>query len=246
MARISQYERSICLSDVHAPYQDDVAIATACRFIKWYKPHNIFLLGDIIDFYSISSFMKDPEKMDLQEESDQAKIFFSSIRGVAPKANIVMTLGNHCNRLDKYLWLHPELRKMRMFQSISNLLDLEKFKIKCLDRKDRLIYNNIKLEHGDVVRKHSAYSAKAQMEKRGMTGISGHTHRLGSHYLKNESGFYAWYENGCLCDLDPEYVDEPNWQQGFTVINHSRTGDRFDINQICITDGKLSFMGKEF
>lgn len=241
----NKYEKAICLSDVHAPYEDLNAIEKTMSFIKWYKPDRVFLLGDIIDFYSISSFDKNPDEMDLQRELDSTISFLKKLRKSAPKAQIDFLWGNHCLRLQKYIWKNSGILKLKKLK-LEELLELKDYNINLIPPKEKLYFYNIRLEHGKVVRKHSGYSAKAQMEARGMTGISGHTHRLGSHYLSNESGFYAWFENGCLCELNPEYADEPNWQQGFTIINHRTDGDRFDIQQLCITDGKLSFMGKEF
>jgi hypothetical protein len=31
------------------------------------------------------------------------------------------------------------------------------------------------------------------------------------------AGPQAWYENGCLCRMDPDYTHNPNWQQGFHI-----------------------------
>ena len=55
------------------------------------------------------------------------------------------------------------------------------------------------LTHGNVVRKHSAYTAKAMYEQYQSSGVSGHTHRLG-RYSKTDmhSRSHTWLEQGPL------------------------------------------------
>ena len=77
-----------------------------------------------------------------------------------------------------------------------------------------LINGNFLITHGDLIRAHSSYTAKGMSDKYGGSGIHGHTHRLGSYYRKNYFGIYGWWENGCLCDLNPDWITNPNWQQG--------------------------------
>jgi len=66
------------------------------------------------------------------------------------------------------------------------------------------------------VRGKAGYSARALYEKRGTSVIMGHTHRLSQASHRNALGQHTMIENGCLCDLSPEYGVEPDWTQGFT------------------------------
>ena len=79
-------------------------------------------------------------------------------------------------------------------------------------------YQDFVVEHGHVVRQNSAYSAKAMLDKRHMSGITGHTHRLGVCHQTTQGTNNYWVENGCLCELNPEYMHGyPDWQHGFSV-----------------------------
>jgi hypothetical protein len=35
------------------------------------------------------------------------------------------------------------------------------------------------------------------------------------------------YENFCLCDRSPSYVDRPNWQHGFSIVYRDPRSDYF-------------------
>lgn len=90
----------VVISDIHFPYQDDKAIKAALDFIKTNPVDTIILNGDILDFYDVSSFDKDPDRINsLQEEINMAEKFFKKLRTIKPDARIVFIKGNHC--LDK-------------------------------------------------------------------------------------------------------------------------------------------------
>ena len=78
-----------------------------------------------------------------------------------------------------------------------------------------------------------------------MSLIQAHTHRIGVHYkTKYDGSVFTSIENGCLCDLNPTYVNHPNWQQGFSIIH--KKGDKCYIQQVIIKDGKFFYGDKLF
>jgi UDP-2,3-diacylglucosamine pyrophosphatase LpxH len=242
-----QFEKSIFLSDLHVPFEQKKSLKVVDSFMSWFKPDKIYLMGDIVDFYAVSSFDKDPERItSLQEDINKAHKILKGIRACNPKADIMYIEGNHEHRLQKYLWKHPEISSLDAL-SITNLLMLTELKIAYVNQFESFKYHKFLVEHGSVVRQQSAYTARAMLEKRGMSGISGHTHRMGAHYLTNMSGSYAWFENGCLCDLHPEYVvGQPNWMNGFSIGYFRKQGNRFNIEQIPIVDNHASYGEQEF
>lgn len=241
---MKRYEKSLFLSDIHAPYEDDKSMKVVREFSEWFKPQKVFILGDLVDFYQLSRFSKDPKRMDhLQDDIDCARACLEQIRTANPKATIWLFEGNHETRLRRWLWDHPEISSLRSL-TIHELLTLHQYDVHWVPGNDRFIHHGIYLEHGDVIRQQSAYTARAMLDRRGVSGLSGHTHRMGSHYLTNMGGDFVWIENGCLCSRSPEYAKSPNWQNGFSV-GYFRD-ERFTLSQICIPDGKAVFAGKEF
>jgi len=242
---MSIYEKSIFIGDMHVPFVDSESIAVLLKFMRSFKPNKVFIVGDLIDFYSISSFDKDPNRItSIQSDINIAVELLQSVRSAAKSADILYIEGNHEHRLQKYLWKHPEISSLNAL-NIRNMLELKDVGIKYVDQYKTEVYHDFIVEHGSLVRQQSAYTARVMLTKRGMSGISGHTHRMGAHYLANMSGNYAWFENGCLCDLHPEYcIGKPDWMSGFSVGYFK--GKRFSIEQIPILDGIISYAGKEY
>lgn len=227
------------ISDLHFPYQDRNAINAFRRFIKDKKVNDIILNGDILDFYDLSRFDKDPVRVNkLQEELNQVKSFLASLRELKPEANIVYVEGNHEDRLRRYLFTHPEISSLDNLK-LERLLDLEKYDVRLVKRYK---LGPLLLTHGSIVRQYSSFSAKGELEKMNTSGVSGHTHRLGSYYKSGEGFAIEWHEGGCLCTLNPEYMSEvPNWQQGFMYggWEKGKKGTFFNIYPIKIKNGKI-------
>ena len=235
----------VVASDYHFPYQDENAVKQLLVFIKDYKPDCVILNGDVLDFYCLSRFDKDPERIGtLQDELNQVSKFLKDLREVCKKkTRIVYVLGNHEDRLRKYIWTHNELAGLENLQ-LEKLIDTKTPNVEVVKRfkLDSLLFT-----HGSIVRKYSAYSANAELDKYQTSGSSGHTHRLGSYFKSGYSGNREWHESGCMCRLDAQYLDsEPNWQQGFLVglieDNPYASKDEFAIYPIKInSNGKFLF-----
>lgn len=162
----------IVLSDIHFPYQDDKALKAVYKFLEQHPVDTIILNGDILDFYDVSSFDKDPDRINsLQGEINLAQKFFKKLRDLSPDGRIVFVKGNHCSRLERYLKKHPELYSLDVLK-LPNLLGLDKFNIEYKDKGFKL--GSLKIIHGTIVRKFSGYTARAEMEKNDCSGISGH------------------------------------------------------------------------
>lgn len=233
----------VALHDMHVPYHDKSAVGCAFNFCEQVQPEYI-VIHEWHDFYALSKFSKDPaRKNDLQYEIDLTGELLADLRKRCPKSKIVMLKANHTDRLQKYLWNEaPALSSLRALR-IEEVLRLNELNI---EYKPHFIYKHFLFKHGSVVRQDSAYTAKAELMREGMSGASGHTHRLGSHYRTLRGGSYVWVEGGCLCDLAPEYMDDDvaNWQHGLTVVNFEKDGNQFVAQPIPIIDGKLLWGGK--
>lgn len=225
----------VIAGDIHFPYQDDKAIDAFLDFIASKRIDIIILNGDILDFYDVSSFDKRPDRINsLQKELDLSYKFMSELRAMKPEAKIVFVKGNHSYRVERYLMKHPELYSLNNLK-LPNLLRLDELGIEYQDKEYRL--GSLKIIHGDMVRKFSGYTARGELEKHDCSGVNSHTHRLSCYYYKTPERYLAWFEAGCLCDINPEYVDNPNWQQGFLYGYIEK--DSFAVTPIPIVDGKI-------
>lgn len=222
--------------------------------VKDAQPDILIHNGDLVDCWQISDFDKDPHrKGSLQDDLDESTSILRRFRQLAPKAACYLLEGNHEDRLRRLLWRmndrQRELVRLRAFQgaiSWPSLLDLGDdwtFVPTHGQAKTRILPKLI-VKHGTVVRRWSAQTAKAEWERYGKSGTSGHTHRLGLFYTNDFNGAHVWAETGCTCALNPDYVMDPNWQQGCIVVTY--VGDRFAIEPIYIQGGRALWRGKEY
>ena len=238
---------AIVSADYHTPFQDQRVIREVELFMQELQPEYLFYPGDIVDCYELSKFDKDPARRGkLQEELDVARAMFTRQRKLCPNAQMIFELGNHEDRLRRYLWSKaPELESLRCLK-LEELLGLKDNEVTLVAKDEGIHINgNLLITHSELVRAHSGWTAKGMSDKHGGSGIHGHTHRLGSYYKTTRSGMFGWWENGCLCHLNPDYVVHPNWQQGFSVVNFG-SSDRFWVEQLPIIHRKFMYGGKVY
>lgn len=242
------YEKTIFISDIHAPYEDKKALEVLYKFIKWFKPKTVFIMGDLLDCYAISRFTKDPKgKLNFKQEIDSARSILQTIREVSGSAKIYYLRGNHELRMQRYLWNRAEELSGLPEMTIQSLLHLDKLNIEYVE-KGMMMYKGVMIKHGTIVRQYAGYSAKAEYEKNGCSGVSAHTHRSAIYMHSNSGGDFKWMECGCLCSLDQEYMEgqKPNWNQGFGVGYFKNNSKRYQLDLINIIDNKALYNGVEF
>ena len=79
-----------------------------------------------------------------------------------------------------------------------------------------------------------------------ISGVMGHTHRMGE---ARRSGYreLAWFETGCLCKLNPDYVPtEANWKQGVWVGHFSTKTSNFNVQLIPAVGRGFIYDGKHY
>lgn len=226
----------LVLSDLHIPHHDPAAWALAMAVVRYVRPTRVILNGDMLDFYLLSAYDRDPDRYadgKLQEELDQWRRLARELRVMAGDGCLIEYLpGNHEDRLRRYLWRHSELHGLRALE-LPVLMGLDEFGIGYSEYEIEIVPGRLNARHGRVVRKNSAASARAELEHErfAVSVITGHTHRLGETYVRTRRGLVKALENGCLCNLEPEYVRHPDWQLGLTLVTHWG-GELFDAANI--------------
>ena len=238
----TRLKKAVILNDLHIPYHDPGAVALAVEYIRDTKPNTIVLNGDIVDFYTVSSYSKDPLRLNtIQDEINEAVSFLDLLRKENPRAEIFYIKGNHEDRLERFLLdKAPSLCSLNCL-AIDELLELQANNISFVDKGIHL--GDLEIVHGYVARKNPGASAKAYYEKSCSSILVGHVHRLNQTYFKNKFGQHCLVENGCLCGLDPDYAHDPNWQQGFATVHYSDSGF-FEVELHHIKERKLSYKGE--
>ena len=234
--------RFLYLPDPHGVFVDDAAFECALRFGHRHRPDLVVCGGDFVDFYQLSSFDKDPQRLlDLQADCDAAAHLLHKVRRSFKHAVIYFLVGNHEDRLRRFLWKHaPALKSLRSLE-LPRLLKLGENNI-IYQPHGTIKIRKLLFKHGNLVRRGAGATARAELDAEGISGVSGHTHRIGSASKTNRGGRYTWLESGCLCKLTPEYMpgQVPDWQQGLSY-GFFTAGDRFSISTAHIIGGKTMY-----
>lgn len=234
------------LCDTHNPYQDTVSIRLVEEFLQDIMPDWICYDGDLNDYYPLSKFDHNPNRIyHLSDDISSTTSMFERHSKLFPKARKILIDGNHEDRLRRYLWTRaPELASLDCLMP-ENLFKLADYDITHIPYEQKVIVNGIfEITHGNIVSKHSGYTAKRMFEEHGGCGICGHCHRGGSFYKRNDFGTWGWWEGFCLCLLNPDYISNPNWVQGITLIHFK--GSHFWIEQIPIINHTLMYGGRMY
>jgi hypothetical protein len=244
------------VSDEHFPFQDDKARSVALKVVRDFNPDILAVGLDGIDFYQISSFDKDPArvKVGLQEEINAWKSGQREWKDAAPNAVRYFIPGNHEDRHRRYLWRHPEIASLDVLK-LEAVLELDDLGIKYeedkfLKNEEINIDNVVVIKHGSFVRKGAAMSARAELENEhySISTLTGHTHRGGSYFARTRTGMVQAHECFCLCRLDPDYVKNPDWQQG--IILAEVVGDVLSVESVAIKSSRRRkvavWRGKEY
>jgi len=222
-------------TDEHHPYADMRAIALAQKITSDFNPDVRIAGSDGIDFYSISSFDKDPRHFKnggLQNEITQWQNCQRAWIDASPNADVVFLIGNHEDRLKRWLWRNPEIYGLQALE-MENLLEFEGLGIQMADKGglEVVYHDKLIIKHGSIVRKHSGYTARAELEKEtyDISTLSGHTHRGAQVFQKTRHGVVSGVEGFCLCDTDPSYTNNPNWQNGLVLATVNDNAVQFEL-----------------
>jgi hypothetical protein len=188
--------------------------------------------GDLVDFWEISKFNKVPKSREtIFEDIEFAHGLLKELRVVCPKSRIVYTFGNHCDRLRQYILENAPLFYGYEELTLRYMLRLNELGVETVEPKESsanwngcsIVLDGVRMGHLKKVSKHSAATVKGLMDDRCVSVVQGHVHRLGLFCRTLDDGKVIWgVEAGCLCRLDPEYVDHANWQQGWVDIIDGR------------------------
>ena len=252
--------RILVLPDCHYPNHDADSIDLVLRAAKDIGVTSAIHLGDLLDFYSVSRWEKDPNiSAEVGEVADE-------VRSAIPLFNYLNSLkngwiwleGNHEVRFKSYVSKSPTLRSLGY--TVKKLLNEVDPTIlsNCvyLESDYRLVLNpSTVIEHGHGMAR--ALRPKAEYclldDYPEQTSIIGHTHKIFDAHktVHGRSGvpiIRSVYSVGHLSDETKQnFAKDPKWQEGFMVITvylDTMRGYRYDYHQVVIVkdeQGRPSF-----
>jgi predicted phosphodiesterase len=233
-------KKILILSDIHFPYHNAKALKAAIKYGIKEEVDCIILNGDILDFYALSDFSKDPSKPRLRQEIKLGKWFLNELRMAFPKAQIYYKIGNHEMRLERWLMVKaPEILDCEEFR-LDILLEFARHHVILIDKYTVIKAGNLNIIHGHEYKgAGGVYPAKYIYSKSKVNTICGHYHRSSTYIDKNMNGEYnGGFSTGCLCELSPDYMPYNEWVHGFAVVT-MKPGGNFSVQNLTIDNGEI-------
>lgn len=240
----SGYRKVGFISDLQVPFQDNDAIRICFDYLKQQKIDCLFINGDLVDFYNISSYERDPRKRNMKAEYEAIIEMLVFIKSEFSNIPIYYNLdANHEARYERYMNTKaPELLQLEIF-GLENLLRLDELGYHYIKNVDHVKIGKLPVIHGDTVfRRGSGVSpARTLWMRTKVSCIASHVHRSSSYSSKNFNGEQTTcWTTGMLMHPNVEYakhVDEYN--SGFAIIDLDQQGNYF-------VDNKKIYKGKVF
>jgi len=236
-----EYKKVLILSDLHIPYHHLPAIEVALDYGINKGVDTIYINGDLIDFYKISRWAKDPTRRGIQDEIDMTRRFLEGLSGLGLK--VFWKMGNHEDRWNNYFLQNaPELYGINAIQ-LPSVFALDELNIELIDHK-RVQLGSLNVIHGHEFGQsffNPVNPARGLFLRAKTSTIAGHNHQTSAHHENNINGKQtACFSTGCLCDLEPEYMPMAytKWNHGAAVVDLEENG-YFKVNNFRIVEGRV-------
>jgi predicted phosphodiesterase len=233
-------KRNLILSDLHIPFTSDKAIDAALDYGDEYNPDSILINGDLADFYQLSRFDKNPTVPKIKHELHCIRQLLAHLHARYPNAKKRWKLGNHCERLEKYLMLNaPELFDIPEIRfAWRTAVGVDEYGVEIIDDQRPVMLGKLPVFHGHELGR-SIFSpvnpARGAFLRTHHTILVGHSHQTSGHADTNvwHQETFCW-STGCLCDLTPEYARVNRWNHGFATVDVKADGE-FDVTNLRIS-----------
>ncbi len=236
--------RVLYLTDVHIPYHNIEALSAAIQFGHDKRIDTIFIGGDFLDFYSLSTFERDPRQRGFADELEMGREVLGILCREFPDAAMFYQLGNHEERFERYMRVKaPELLSVDEFR-IDRLLNFDKLGIVLIDGKRVAKAGKLNIVHGHEFGRGGASSsvnpARGLYNRSKTSTICGHHHQTSEHTERDLNGdIVTTWSCGCLCELSPEYMPINRWNHGTAFIEIDHDNGRFTVDNRRIINGTI-------
>lgn len=237
---ITGAQRILIMSDMHVPYHDNAAIKAALDYGKQQRVDTIYLNGDIGDFYAVSRHDKDPTRS-LKDEIREIRMMLKHIRGRFPKARIIYKVGNHEDRMERFLSKNaPVLLGISEFQ-IPDILKLSELGIEYVPSLGLTFMGKLPVYHGHELPQGMSSPvnpARGIWMRTQDSMICGHWHRSSVHTEKIgvHGKVKSCWSLGCLCNMTPDYAPVNRWSHGFAIV-HVNDDGTYEVDNKTIIQG---------
>lgn len=229
------------LADVHIPYHDVATIESYLADCKRMNVGAILLNGDILDFYQLSDYLRDPSKPRMREEILKGRQFLAYLRATFPHARIVYKLGNHDERLRNYLARKaPDIFELEEL-SLTSLLHCKEYGVEVVEDKRLVMVGKLPVIHGHEYRGGGGVMPARWLYLRtGESAMMGHFHQPTFYSFRSITGKeVGMWSLGCACFLAPLYAPLNQWAHGWAIAETTHSGDYHIHNRRRLRSGQV-------
>lgn len=252
----------VCIcGDQHAPEHDREFHA---KFLSWLaenRPQKIVILGDLLENADVSRWQDKEGQATAKQSIDAAYFILRDYIEASPDSEIVWICGNHDHRVETYASNNASkvatiarAGEDQPVLSVPHLMRLDELGIEYVADyplgKVKLAKNLIVI-HGRTVRKGAGASALANLEKRGYSVVSGHSHRTGLVFKTtldpdDQPTTHCAAETGTMKEIKPEVFDEAPDHQNAFVTATIWPDDQFHLEPAIYSAGHLRWRDQRY
>jgi predicted phosphodiesterase len=254
-------EKTILLADFHHPYHDEESWDVVKKFMRWFQPDRVVLVGDALEMRAIDHWKKRQGNIKyfegkrlLTDYREFIKDVLRPIEKICPKAKKVYLGGNHEGWAYQLVNKFPQLEGTIEPEIAMKLSERgwEYVPYVTTDsagnlRSGRIKVGKLTIAHGRYTNK---YHASKNTEIYDKSVAYGHTHDLQLYTKVHEEDpgdYHTAQSIGCLCNKSPSFMQgRPNrWVHGFGVL-YTRYSGFYNLYVPVIIKGQFVFAGKVF
>lgn len=240
-------EKIMFIPDTHVPYHDKKAWDLVLKAGKSFKPDTIVHMGDLMDFYAVSSYSKNPNRaLLLKDELIEVRKARADLDKL--KASKKIMLGsNHGDRLERYL--RDKAPALFGLVTEADLLELDENGWDFVPYRQHTKIGKLYLTHD--VGGSGKYTTARALETFKHSCVIAHHHAIQYFVSGDATGeYYVGAQFGWLGDIDQvDYMHKvkvsTSWALGFGVGYHNtETGIVYlvpvpIVNNTCCLEGKI-------
>lgn len=245
---LSQYGRTtFVISDMHMPFHDREVWATKMAMIRFLRPENVVIVGDLLDCYAVSFFPKDPgRKTRILDELNDALPCLDELESLRVP-NVIVLEGNHEERLRRLvIGQVPALDGM--VKTIPEILRIKERGWTWVPYKHSFSIGAMRYSH-DFSR-FGINAARQALLDVGRNVTFGHSHRLGIAYQGQieDDGHVAmnvgW--GGDFEQVDYAHRDRArrDWMHGCGIVDEDENGHVWP-QAVAIINGAAKVRGQK-
>lgn len=232
-------DKMLILPDIHSIFCNKEALELAIQYGIDNKCDAVLINGDMVDFYSVSSFCTDPTIGHFKAEREWAKMFLSMLQSLFPV--VYYKSGNHEERLKKYLWRNANRIFSEDLLTLQDLFMFDGSLINYIHEAQLVAFGKLAILHGHEVRKGGIINISRNKFLGAYSNILfSHHHRPNEDYVKDIWGhFFGSWSTGCLCRLKVGYDPFNQWMNGFAVVRRIGKDGNFAVDNKKIINDKI-------